>query len=210
MGVLHLDELGAKADALAGASLAVAGTQDYCVHRAVDDLARHVPQERVYEMYVNEDIEQEEITVLDDAWVDLSSKHIKWQSETVVDAATEAITYVRGTDYVMDYTNGRIDIGSTYSYLLESSGLSDEDALLITYKLDKICAPTSLLTNFLRVIKVEYPVGSMPQTFVSFEQFADMILISAGEGGSDQASMSEKRHVAIYYHSYYSYPTDEC
>ena len=81
---------------------------DRGVERAVSDLSRFLPLDKVYETTLI-------FAVTDEAWtsaaasltyVELASKPIGYDSETVKNAAGVACT--RDTDYYMDYANGKI------------------------------------------------------------------------------------------------------
>ena len=60
-------------------------------------------------------IEDETFTADDDIAVSLDNRAIVQYSETICDDADETTTYVRGTDYSMNYTTGEITTDSTGS-----------------------------------------------------------------------------------------------
>jgi len=125
-------------------------------------------------------------------WVQLANKSIKWQSETVTG-------YTRDTDYEMDYRGGRIAM---------KSGTTMTDALdcTIDYTKSKIDIDiSSIMEDLIRVSRVEYPVGNMPQTYALFEVFGSILTIT---GGFDsQSEVADAQHAAIQYQVAHSLPS---
>jgi len=128
------------------------------------------------------------------AWIYLTYKPIHEGDETVTNAAGTT-TYDRGDDYIMDYFNGRIKLVST-------GDMAASTAYLIDYKKDKVHIDLSAIADLVRVDRVEYPVGNMPQTTVPYEAQNDekIVIIKGGSGDQDsQEEMSEGDQVRIYY-----------
>uniref|UniRef100_A0A6M3IT62 Putative methyltransferase n=1 Tax=viral metagenome TaxID=1070528 RepID=A0A6M3IT62_9ZZZZ len=164
---------------------------DRAFDRALSDYSRFLPRHMIYETTL------EEFTVTDEAftagaaaltWVSLANKPIKWASEAVVDAASAAMT--RGTDYYMDYANGKITHKS-------GGSIANDEACTISYELDPLVINISNLTTFIRLDSVEYPVGSVPQKILSSMLWGDLLWLTSGD--SDQTRMAESRHARVYY-----------
>jgi hypothetical protein len=131
---------------------------DRCVQQAVYDLSRYLPQEKVCELTYTP-------TVTDEGWVSaaapgtyvsLANKPIAAASETVKNAAGTVI--VRDKGYTIDYWNGRI----TH---ISGGGIGNGESCTVTYTKSSIIVDLSSLSDLLRIVRVECPVGSTPQTF---------------------------------------------
>jgi len=165
-----------------------------CVERAVDDLSRFYPLEAVYEHTIVQTVTGEEWDADDTAgtYVSLANKPIKPESETVKDSGGNACT--RNTDYTIDYINGKIT-------QIDGGEIdSGEEDCTISYKKDTLGIDLSaIITNMIRVVRVEYPVGRVPQQFVSYNIWNDFMYIGSQKTGESQAQLADKEHIAIYY-----------
>ena len=171
-----------------------------CITKAYSDLSRFMPNEAVVEFVTN-------YSVTDEAWtsaaaagtyVTLANKPIEHNSETVKNAAGTTMT--RNTDYTMDYSNGRITHISTGS-------IGDAENCTISYNKSRISFDMSDY-NVIRIIDIEYPMGEVPQSHLSFSYFNNIITISTGQSGSSQARLAENKNVAIRYQTPHTLPTD--
>lgn len=174
---------------------------DRCVQRAVADLSRYLPRERVYEATISLTVTEEASTApAAGTYVALTYKPIKWDSETITDS-TGATTYTRDTDYTFDYTNGQYTIIST-------GDITEDDSLLVSYTKSGVQIDLSSKTDLIRVLKVEYPVGDVPQSLASYETFGNILTITSLPGES-QSRMRDSKHVAIYYQGEHTAPTTD-
>lgn len=175
-----------------------------CVERAVDDLSRFYPLEAVYEHTLKFTHNSVPFTTasLFGVWVTLYevdgatlAKPIKPESETVTNAAGTT-TYARDTDYRMDYINGRI----TTIHSDEGGTMSKSAAHLISYTKSQLGIDLSaIITDMIRVVRVEYPIGKVPQQFVAYNIWNDFMYIGSQKPGESQTRITDKEHVAIYY-----------
>lgn len=164
---------------------------------ALADFSRFSPYERYYEARVDTDeITDETVTLTaHGTWKDLTYKPVKWESERVCDDADETTKYTRGTDYEIDYINGKItsisggDIGAT-------------DTVYVNYTRDKTAIDLSSLT-YLRIKQVEYPVGQVPRDIVGYELFGDImfILTSKSSRSASQEQLMNDKHVRVWYYA---------
>jgi len=117
-------------------------------------------------------------------FVSLANKPIK------VDTA--AITnYTLDTDYIMDYAGGRIAMKSGGTMVAST-------AYSIAYTKSRLAIDLSaLLRDCIRVERVEYPVGSVPQDFSQFEVWDNVLTLTGGV--QSQAELSDAEHLIIYY-----------
>ena len=107
-------------------------------------------------------------------------------------------TMVRESDYTIDYANGTITtLGRN---MATSTGTT------ITYKKSRIGLDVSSLTSMLTPIRVEWPVGKIPQSMTSWNVFADILWITSREQEST-SKMANKDHVRIYYFGKHTAPT---
>lgn len=170
------------------------------VERAVSDLSRYLPLEDVYETTLI-------FEVSDEAWasaaaagtyVSLASKPIKYGSETVKNAAGTICT--RDTDYYIDYSLGKI----TH---IDGGNIGDAENCTISYTKSKVAIDiSSILSSLIRIDRVEYPVGDVPQSFVSFNLAGSIVTTMIGNAET-QESMAEKKHLAVYYKTVHTAPT---
>ena len=133
-------------------------------------------------------------------WKKLTNKPIKPESETVTNAAGTT-TYTRGTDYEMDYINGRIR-------LKNGGSMAEATTYLVDYTISRIGIDISdLPKSLIRISRVEYPVDQVPQQFPSFSFYGDLMYIGPLISGSSQAQMNEDEHIAIYFDSAHAPPS---
>jgi len=191
-------------DAEIDTALANAGAQwssteiEYAVDRAVADLSRVLPRQLVLDHTVSYTVTGESVILVGGTKA-LANQYIKYGSETVKDE-TEVTTYVRDTDYTMDYANGVItriatgDIGAT-------------DTLKVSYTKFRVVIDMSSLTSVQRILRAEYPVAQVPQRFVAFWTWGDYLFIGPPAGDTSQERMSEGKHAHIYYLADHTAPT---
>lgn len=175
-------------------------TLDRAVQRAVSDLSRFLPLDSTYEITLIWDVTNAPWTSAAAAgtYVSLAHKPIKYQSETVKNNA--GTVCARDTDYYMDYMSGKI----TH---ISGGAIGDAEECTITYKKSPITLDlTSILSNLIRVDRVEYPVGDVPQSFVSYDIYKNFLTITS-QGMDSQASLAEKKHVLVYYKAKHTVPT---
>jgi len=175
---------------------------DRSVQRAVSDLSRFLPLDKVYESTLIFTVTTESWTSAAAAgtYVSLANKPIKWDSETVTNNAGTAC--VRDTDYYMDYTAGKI----TH---ISGERIGNIEACTISYSKSKVTIDiSSILEDLIRVERVEYPVGKVPQEFVPYGVWYDLLSVKAG-ALETQSELTEKDHVAVYYKSKQTGPTED-
>lgn len=135
----------------------------------------------------------------DAVWVYLANKPIKWDSETGTDAASNSLA--RNTDYFIDYIEGRLQA-------ISGGNIAAGEACTFSYTKMQVGVDISNLADLLRVQRVEYPVGDLPQNFVSFDTFGKVVYITGGGESEEQQRMAEDKHVRIYYDAEYIPPND--
>jgi len=174
---------------------------DRAVDRAVSDLSRFFPREQIYDATLVFEVADESFTSSFGTWVNLANNLLDVGSETVT-TTDKATTYTRDTDYTMDYASGMIKILSTGS-------MSDATEYYISYtKLKLGCDISSIATDLIRVSRVEYPAGNIPQTNVSFSQYGNYITVT-GSGKDSQTQLSANKHMWIHYLSKHTSPAPD-
>jgi len=171
-----------------------------CVQRAVADLSRFLPYEQVYEQSLQFAVTAEKWTSAAAAgtYVALANKPIREGSETVKNLA--GLACVRDTDYYIDYSNGKI----TH---IASAKIGNAEACTISYSKSQIGVNLSSLTGLIRVNRVEYPVGDVPQSFPSWSVWGHVLFLE-GDVAESQFRMSEGKHIAIHYLNEHTAPTE--
>jgi hypothetical protein len=101
-------------------------------------------------------------------------------------------TFVRGTDYTIDYINGRI------KWL--TAGSMSSAKYLISYTKSKLGVNiSSVLPSLTRITSVEYPCDQIPQKFVSYSVFGDFLYVGSMSNKRGQEELLDAQHLAIYY-----------
>ena len=135
-----------------------------------------------------------------DVWVALANKPIKWGSEkSVTDVDSNALT--RNTDFYTDYMRGRIKA-------IEDGGIVAGDTVTISYTKGQLWLDLSALADLIRVDRVEYPVGDIPQTFVQHDIWGDILSVAGGAEQEEQSSMAVSKHIRVYYAAEHQPPTE--
>lgn len=171
---------------------------DRAIVKAVADIDRVFPLEAFKEITFKYAITAESWTAAATAgtWVQLANKPITWASEAVKDATGAVCT--RDTDYSMDYISGKI----TH---ISGGKISNAEVCTISYSKSKIAIDVSAL-SIIRIQRVEYPYGQVPQMFSSYDFFADMLWLTGVES-EQQANLTEKKHIVIMYLTKNTAPT---
>lgn len=176
------------------------------IQRAVDDLSRFYPLEAVYEHTIIDDppiLPDYIVAPAAGTWKDLTYKPIKPGSDSVT-SSPAGTTYTRDTDYTMDYSNGRLTIIAAACGGTITAGAP----LLVDYTQSKLGVDLSaIITNMIRVVRVEYPVDKVPQQFVAYNIWNDFMYIGSQKPGESQTRLNDKEHVAIYYEKPHTAPT---
>jgi len=174
---------------------------DRAVQRAVRDLSRYIPNEKVLDLLIDTSISDDSFTSSQGNAVALDNKFIKPESEVVHTAVSKGGTkYTRDTDYTMDYANGTITD-------LAAGSMADSTTHYVSYTVDEITAPlSSLSSDLLKVHKVEYNPINLPQQFYTFAVWGDTLFIR-GRRDSEQPQLLDGKHLWIYYYVQHTAPT---
>ncbi len=171
------------------------------LNRMVDvvtaDISRVLPQTKYHEITVD-------FLVVDEAWtsdsgvaVTLGNKPIEFGTETVKQSTT---TFVRDTDYTMNYGAGTVT-------MLAAGAMADSTASTISYTKSRIGYDLSALTDLVRVRKVEWHIGNIPQETADFDWWDEILWLRA-RGGRSQERSADKAHIRVYYGAEHVAPTD--
>jgi hypothetical protein len=135
-----------------------------------------------------------------DVWVNFANKPIKPESESIENTAGTT-TYTRGTDYEMDYINGKI-------HIIAGGSLVTATGYHISYTKSRLGIDISaIISELIRIQRVEYPVDSVPQKFASFNIWGNFMYIGSQQTNKSQAEITDGEHVAIYYEKEQVAPT---
>ena len=169
------------------------------VKRAYSDLSRYLPREMFYEVTLGFTVTDESFTsaAAHGTYVSLANHPVSKATGEIVKNAGGTVTYKRDIDYTFDYMNGKITT-------ISGGAMAVNTAYKITYTKSKISVDLSALSP-IRVEKVEYPAHNVPQKFVRFSNWNNVLFI---EGGEDtQANLSQSYHATVYYHAMHTVPT---
>ena len=147
-------------------------------------LDRLIPKKAIVETTITIDRDGETLNIASSA-ATTTYKPVKYSSETITRSGT---TYVRDTDYTINYMTGAItEIGSQ---------MPDQSDYAITYKQDtqRLDVSSLISTNAIKITRVEYPVGDIPPTFLaSYDLIEDYIILHK------DTTLTEDKHLRIHY-----------
>ncbi|KKM13971.1 hypothetical protein LCGC14_1710870 [marine sediment metagenome] len=123
-------------------------------------------------------------------WVYLANSPIKWASETATD--TDSNDIVRNTDFYIDYATGRVKA-------ISGGDIVAGETSTFAYTKSQIGIDISNMPGLIRVQRVEYPVGDIPQTFITGDTFANYYVATGSGESGDQVQWAEDRQYRIYY-----------
>lgn len=150
-------------------------------------MSRYLPRRRIFEKTIPSDVTGESITITSGVGY-TAKKPVKSGSLTLADGGT---TKTLDTDYSFDYLLGKVtaitlaDGTYTVSYSVDKSMVYFGDSI----------------SDFMRVERVEYPVGGNPATFIPFEEIDNYIILKG------DTTLSALKHMRVYYLARHSLPT---
>lgn len=134
-----------------------------------------------------------------DSYVYLANKPIKYDTENVTNTAGTT-TYIRDTDYIMDYLNSGIKF-------INGGDMAAGTEYYVDYKRDpRLVDINSVVTkgSRLKVNRAEYPVGNDPPTLVTPEMFGDFMVVK-----STSSNLTEDKHIRIHYQEPWAAPGED-
>jgi hypothetical protein len=130
--------------------------------------------------------------VPEEVYVQLDNKAIKYDSD-------EITNYTRDTDYIMDYSKGRIAMKTDGS-------MSSGTAYTIDYTKSTISFDISeLVEDLIKVEGVIYPGGNIPQDIHQVSIWGSMLTIIGGH--LSQAEATDEEHLIVKYLAHHIPPT---
>lgn len=134
-----------------------------------------------------------------DTWVYFANRPIQSNSESGTDDASNVLT--RDTDYVIDYIEGKVKA-------IASQNIAASEVCTFDYKKIYIGIDLTSIPDLIRVQRVEYPIGQVPQSFIQGEQFGNTYFIGGSDEYGSQQSIPDKAHVRLYYDAKHVAPND--
>jgi hypothetical protein len=130
----------------------------------------------------------------DGVYVQLANRTIQFDSDGIS-------SMTRDTDYEMEYSRGRIAMKSGGSMTVST-------AYSIAYNKSKVEIDlTSIISDLIRVERVEYPSGQVPQSHASIELWGNILTVTGGQ--ESQAEISDEEHLVIKYLIPHSAPSTQ-
>jgi len=177
------------------------------IEKATADLSRFLPRQMLWEKTLDlDEVTDEQVTLTaHGTYKEFANKPIKFGSERICDDASETTRYTRDTDYTIDYINGEITS-------ISGGSIGATATIYCNYTISKIMvyighATTGIMDALIRIDRVEYPVGDVPQSYPSWGIWGDYLIIE-GLGDSSQQPLSDSQHLVVYYHGVHTPPTD--
>jgi hypothetical protein len=171
---------------------------EQAIELSLTAINRYFPRERIATHVWTKTITDEAIlsVAAHATAISLTNKPIEFGSE-VVTSSPAGTTYVKDTDYEMDYINGTIQT-------LASGAMGLSTAFLIDYTRDPNSLDvSSILTNPINIQKLDIRSGSEnPREIDGWSLWGDTLLITA------QRSLADNHHINIYYRGMHTGPTD--
>ena len=125
-------------------------------------------------------------------WIQLANKPIRFQTDA------DLTGFTRYTDYDMDYSKGRIAMRS-------GGSMADGTAYTIDYYKSLLTIDISSLTDLVRVERVRYPAGNVPQDYSTFEIWDGKLTLTS-DGMQSQAEGSADEHIIVEYSAQHQPP----
>ena len=157
------------------------------IDKSVNLMSRLIPKRSIVETTIVRVITNETLTITDSIGT-LAYKPIK--------KGTVAVTgKTLNTDYRVNYISGAItEIGSN---------LLDND-YLVSYELDSSMLDlSSILTDYIKLERVEYPAGNSPATLLTFDTYGSIIVFRG------TVTLTEDEHLRVIYLTKWTSPTPE-
>ena len=164
-----------------------------CIRRAITDINRILPLQKVYEATILFAVTNEAVTLTALAtWYSLANSPVKYGSEVVKNNALTT-TYTRDTDYYIDYINGKISV-------ISGGVINAGDIVKVSYDKSKLAINigVAVIADLIRVVAVEYPLGSVPQDIAAFAIWGDYLWIGS-IGKESQEQLAKSNHIILYY-----------
>jgi len=176
---------------------------DRAMTQAVAIISRFFPRELIYSTVYNLDVTAESFTTnaSDDVNVSLANKPIKFSTEIVTNSGA-TITYVRDTDYEMDYINGAIRT-------ISGGSMAASTSHLITYEMAGLTIDINgELTEPIQIQRVDVLTAEeVPVEFEGWRVFGDFLEIGA-RGSNSQRRIIDNAHIRIEYTALHVEPID--
>lgn len=174
-------------------------TLDRAFLSALEDFSRWIPDERFADLTISNTTYSESLSSgTKPTTLTLLYKLLRFNSVTVTNGAT---TYVRDTDYTIDYINGIITIPI-------GSGIPNSTTLAISYQTSRHMFDLSTLTDLRSVTGVEIMIGRVPQESSAFKLLGWVLTLSTN-GTRSQMELAASQHVAVYYDARHTPPDDD-
>lgn len=159
------------------------GELDRGVEKAEHILNRLIPKRTVVETTIGAKVTDETLAIATNTGT-TTYKPIKYHTD-VLTSTDGATSYTRDTNYTINYITGVIT---------EITGLADGD-YYIDYELNpQMLDVSSLISNLVKIVRIEYPVGQIPASYVPNWEYIDGYILF----GAD-VSLTSKSHIRIFY-----------
>ena len=171
------------------------------IAKAAAAISRFYPLKSVAEKIISTTVTDEAFTTAaaDGTYKALANKAITPNSE-VVTTTDGLTTYVKDTDYTMNYIEGSITTISGGAMVVLT-------AYEIDYTMDEFIVDiTSLLTNPITILAVEDVRQGVPQGFFDLEWHDNYLTVRA-KGQHSQSILSDTQILRIWYHAMHTGPT---
>jgi hypothetical protein len=171
-----------------------------CVEKAVSDLTRVLPQQKVADFTTLFSVSTTFTThaAVKATPVSIGYTYIK-PSTVVVSLLTT--TYVEGTDYSIDCITG-------YITPITAGAMVVNTTYTVTFDLIRTGIDiSSIADGLLRIENVEYQAAQTPQSFNSYSRWGNFLTIGSADTKS-QTTLAETKHIFVYYTAEQTPPTD--
>jgi hypothetical protein len=136
-----------------------------------------------------------------DIWINLSNPLESGTDAIYSGSGKSGTKYTRDTDYEVDNQNGRIKV-------LSSGDMSAGTTYYANYSRSPVSINIEdILPGLLRVVRVKYPEGKMPEQFVGYNIWGNQLTITAQRQGQSQQAFVDKEHITIFYEAKHAPPT---
>jgi hypothetical protein len=176
---------------------------DNCIESAVSDLTRILPLQKSVDYTLSFTVTDEAIathvTVLTTP-IQLASTQLRATTLRIYLGAAPHTEMKEGTDFTVDNVSGIVTPITGGAMVVNTAYTADYDKLRIGVDI------TGIASGLLRIEKVEYYAGFVPQKFNSFSRWGNFLTITSPTQGS-QEWLIEGRHMVVSYYAEQTPPT---
>ena len=140
---------------------------------------------------------------INNVWHYLANSPIE-DSTITITSSPAGTTYTEDIDYEVDYSRGAVRLLSGGSMAASTTYLATYEKTNIGFNLRSLLPDYN---NVIRVTRVLFPADLIPQQFVSFHIWNDILYVTQKRQAQSQETLTEGDHIAFWYEEKHRPPT---